>query len=58
MILFKGVGNAMRYEVDQMIQALGLEDKRHVLSKKLSGKLKLFVYGKWRRHHFVYKTVA
>ncbi|KAL5250662.1 hypothetical protein ACHWQZ_G016406 [Mnemiopsis leidyi] len=36
----KGVNTTMRYEVDQMIQALGLEDKRHVVSKKLSGGMK------------------
>ena len=31
--------SAIRYEVEQMIQALGLEDKRHVVSKKLSGQI-------------------
>ncbi|XP_063687941.1 phospholipid-transporting ATPase ABCA3-like isoform X2 [Bolinopsis microptera] len=36
----KGMDSAIRYEVEQMIQALGLEDKRHVVSKKLSGGMK------------------
>ena len=39
-VQFQGGGAMVRFEVDQMIKALGLADKAHELSKNLSGGMK------------------